>query len=85
MPVVISPAVMSFPKPNFNFLSVTLVQNIATKTTGRILQDYIMVTTGKLVYWMAIIEKRGAEAAVNPVIAAFLIGITTLSGIINSI
>lgn len=83
MPVAMRPAVISFEGPSFNFVSVTLVQKTATKTTGKILQDYIMVTTGKFVYWIATIENKGAEAAVNPVIDAFLWGIKTLSEIRN--
>lgn len=49
------------------------------------LDDSIIVTTGKLVFSMAIIEKKGAQAANKPVIAAFLQGILTGSETLNFI
>ena len=77
IPNVIKPAVINFLGPSLSFSSVTLVQNIATNTTGSMLDDYIIVTTGNEVCWMANNEKNVAEIAANPVKAAFLWGMYT--------
>ena len=63
---------MIFLGPSLRFLSVTLVQNTATKITGKTLDDSIIITTGYEVYRIAIREQNAAEVAANPVNAAFL-------------
>ncbi len=44
-----------FSTPNLRLLSLTREQNIATKTTGIILHDFTIITTGKLVILIAMI------------------------------
>ena len=76
-------ATIIFLGPSLRFWSVTLVQKTATKITGKILDDYIIITTGKLVNLIAIIDRTEAEVAARPVKAAFISGILTFSLIMN--
>jgi len=49
----INKAMTIFYGPNLSLWSLTLEQNIPTNTTGIILQDFIIITIGKLVIFMA--------------------------------
>lgn len=48
-------AMTTLSAPNFNALSLTFEQKKPTKTTGIILQDFIIITMGKLVILIAMI------------------------------
>lgn len=57
IPAVIINATIIFLGPSFRFGSCTLEQNTAMNITGKMLHDQNIITTGKLVLWIARVEK----------------------------
>ena len=70
---------ISFFGPSFNYLSLTLEQKIPITTTGTMLQDSNITTTGKLVFCIAKSENIEAATRAEEVITQFFVGIMTLS------
>lgn len=64
--------------PNLRFGSCTREQNTPIKTTGKMLQDQNMITTGKLVRCIANMEKKVAATTAAAARAEFLCGMITL-------
>jgi hypothetical protein len=67
-------AIMIFYTPSFNESSLTLEQKIPTNTTGMILQDLIIITTGKLAILIAKILDSADTVTRIEQISIFFVG-----------
>lgn len=70
-----------FYTPSLRLLSLTLEQNMATNTTGMILQDLTIITTGKLVILIATILDKAEIVTKIAQGSIFLLGIKEASDV----